>query len=134
VVFRCSHDGEDEAIQSIKYSINGASLTTASSVSQFQINAAYFLVGDNIVALTFISASGANVTRIFTIRKSFVQNNFTPSCGYSSAPSGRVVFSCSQGSGSQSIRIIRYSINGGQERTCENSCDYCNIIISPLYK
>jgi hypothetical protein len=117
VVFRCSHDGEDEAIQSIKYSINGASLTTASSVSQFQINAAYFLVGDNIVALTFISASGANVTRIFTIRKSFVQNNFTPSCGYSSAPSGRVVFSCSQGSGSQSIRIIRYSINGGQERT-----------------
>ena len=102
-----------------KFCLHSSFLPTASSVSQFQLNANDLLVGDNIISLTFISASGANVTRIFTIRKTLTQVTFSPSCGYTFQTGGNVVFSCSQGSGTQSIRTIRYSINGGQEVTGE---------------
>ena len=190
-VFRCSHDSEGEAIQTIRYSINGAaertgahsilifSFTThncylkpshfyqglpvitykqsclsyklefnsytrehcfirhnplcislccvdlypmrtlsyshtASSVFEFQINVDDLQVGDNIIALTFVSTSGSSVTRIFTVRKVQIIT-FSPSCSVTSQSDGTVAFTCS--GGSDSIQSIRYSINGGSEVT-----------------
>ena len=42
---------------------------------------------------------------------------FTPRSSVSHDSSGNVVFRCSVGAGSDTIRTIRYTINGGKQRT-----------------
>jgi hypothetical protein len=89
-------------------------------VSRFQISADQLLVGDNVVSLTFTSASGATQTLIFTLRKIQVVAAFIPRCSYASDSSGSIAFSCSRGTGTENIRTIRYTINGGSEMTASS--------------